>query len=190
MGLIAKKIENSISISMAHFSSERSWRTFKRGLLNHYVLNGLEVALGLFLVTTLVHLVWGVQHAAAASVGVIVTIVVDTPAPKRGKFWRMLPAPLLGAPLFWLVQLLDQHPVLLGFLAVFSTFFGFLWMAWGKRGGPIAIAVVLAMVLGMSITPPEGHVLEVASESTMFFAIGALSYLLYAVAANALLNLR
>ncbi|MFG5775614.1 FUSC family protein [Comamonas sp. J-3] len=175
---------------MAHFSSDRSWRSFKRGLLNHYVLNGLEVALGLFLVTALVHLVWGVQHAAAASVGVIVTIVVDAPAPRRGKFWRMLPAPLLGAPLFWLVQLLHQHPVLLGFLAVFSTFFGFLWMAWGKRGGPIAIAVVLAMVLGMSITPPEGHVLEVASESTMFFAIGALSYLLYAVAANALLNLR
>ena len=175
---------------MAHFSSERSWRTFKRGLLNHYVLNGLEVALGLFLVTTLVHLVWGVQHAAAASVGVIVTIVVDTPAPKRGKFWRMLPAPLLGAPLFWLVQLLDQHPVLLGFLAVFSTFFGFLWMAWGKRGGPIAIAMVLAMVLGMSITPQPGRVLETASESTLFFAIGAACYLVYAVAANAVLNWR
>ena len=39
---------------MAHFSSDRSWRSFKRGLLNHYVLNGLEVALGLFLVTALV----------------------------------------------------------------------------------------------------------------------------------------
>lgn len=175
---------------MAHFSPDRSWRTFKRSLLNHYVLNGLEVALGLFLVTTLVHLVWGVQHAAAASVGVIVTIVVDMPAPKRGKFWRMLPAPLLGAPLFWLVQLLHQHPLLLGFLAVFSTFFGFLWMAWGKRGGPVAIAVVLAMVLAMSITPQPGHVLEVATQSTLFFVIGAAVYLVYAVAANAILNLR
>ena len=86
---------------MAHFSSDRSWRTFKRGLLNHYVLNGLEVALGLFIVTSLVQFFWGTQHAAAASVGVIVTIVVDNPAPRRGTFWRMVPAPLLGAPLFF-----------------------------------------------------------------------------------------
>ncbi|MEG0920357.1 MAG: FUSC family membrane protein [Comamonas sp.] len=176
---------------MAHFSSDKSWRSFKRSLLNHYVLNGLEVALGLFLVTAVVHLIWGTQHAASASVGVIVTIVVDNPAPRRGKFWRMLPAPLLGAPLFFLVQLLHQHQVLLGFVAVFSTFFGFLWMAWGKRGGPIAISVVLAMVLGMSIPQPEdGHLVAAAAESTLFFAIGAAIYLVYAVIANAALNLR
>ena len=176
---------------MPHFSSDKSWRSFKRSLLNHYVLNGLEVAVGLFLVTTLVHLVWGTQHAAAASVGVIVTIVVDSPSPRRGKFWRMLPAPLLGVPLFFLVQLLQDRPVLLGVVAVFSTFFGFLWMAWGKRGGPIAIAVVLAMVLGMSIPPPpDGQELAAALESSMFFAIGAGVYLVYAVAANAALNLR
>ena len=176
---------------MAHFSTDKSWRTFKRGLLNHYVLNGLEVALGLFLVTAIVHLIWGTQHAAAASVGVIVTIVVDNPAPRRGKFWRMLPAPLLGAPLFFLVQLLHQHQILLGFVVVLSTFLGFLWMAWGKRGGPIAIAVVLAMVLGMSIPQPEeGHLLDAALESTLFFCIGAAIYLVYAVIANAALNLR
>ena len=176
---------------MAHFSSDRSWRTFKRGLLNHYVLNGLEVALGLFLVTTLVQLIWGTQHAAAASVGVIVTIVVDNPAPRRGKFWRMLPAPLLGAPLFFLVQLMHQHLVLLGLVAVVSTFLGFLWMAWGKRGAPIAIAVVLAMVLGMSVPKPaEGQLLAAAAESTMFFSIGAGMFLVYAVIANTLLNFR
>ena len=176
---------------MAHFSSDRSWRTFKRGLLNHYVLNGLEVALGLFIVTSLVQFFWGTQHAAAASVGVIVTIVVDNPAPRRGKFWRMVPAPLLGAPLFFLVQLLHQHLVWLGLLAVVSTFLGFLWMAWGKRGGPIAIAVVLAMVLGMSIPKPEsGRLLAEAGESTLFFAVGAALYLVYAVIANAVLNLR
>jgi hypothetical protein len=176
---------------MAHFSSDRSWRTFKRGLLNHYVLNGLEVALGLFLVTTLVQLIWGTQHAAAASVGVIVTIVVDNPAPRRGKFWRMLPAPLLGAPLFFMVQLMHQHLVLLGLVAVLSTFLGFLWMAWGKRGAPIAIAVVLAMVLGMSVPKPaEGQLLAAAAESTMFFSIGAGMFLVYAVIANTLLNFR
>ena len=176
---------------MAHFSTDKSWRTFKRGLLNHYVLNGLEVALGLFLVTAIVHLIWGTQHAAAASVGVIVTIVVDNPAPRRGKFWRMLPAPFLGAPLFFLVQLLHQHQILLGVVVVLSTFLGFLWMAWGKRGGPIAIAVVLAMVLGMSIPQPEeGHLLDAALESTLFFCIGAGIYLVYAVIANAALNLR
>ena len=176
---------------MAIFSTDKSWRSLRRSLLNHYVLNGLEVAVGLFLVASLVQGLWGVHHAAAASVGVIVTIVVDNPAPRRGKFWRMLPAPLIGAPLFFLVQLLHQHQILLGFLAVFSTFFGFLWMAWGKRGGPIAIAVVLAMVLGMSIPMPEqGHLLEAAAESTLFFAIGAGIYLVYAVVANALLNHR
>ncbi len=176
---------------MAHFSSEKSWRTFRRSLLNHHVLNGLEVALGLFLVTVMVHFFWGTQHAAAASVGVIVAIVVDNPAPRRGKLWRMLPAPLLGAPLFFVVQLLHLHPILLGLVAVGSTFLGFLWMAWGKRGGPIAIAVVLAMVLGMSIQPPPpGQLLSSAAESTLFFAIGAGTYLVYAVIANMVLNLR
>ena len=39
----------------------------------------------------------GAFAASAASIGVIVCIPPDQPAPRRGKFWQLLPAPLIVA---------------------------------------------------------------------------------------------
>ncbi len=54
--------------------------------LSHYVANGLSAALGLLLISGSIHLLFGAFAAAAASVGVVVCIPPDQPAPQRGKF--------------------------------------------------------------------------------------------------------
>ena len=66
--------------------------------LSYYVSNGLSAALGLLVISGGVHLLLGTFAAAAASVGVVVCIPPDQPAPQRGKFWQLLPALLLGLP--------------------------------------------------------------------------------------------
>ncbi|GAB2457814.1 FUSC family protein [Comamonas humi] len=176
---------------MPILDTDKRWRSLRRAVLNHYVLNGVEAALGLFLVSSIVHLVWGQAASAAAAVGAIISIVPDAPAPRRGKFWRMLPAPLLGAPVYFAVELLHPNPWALGPAVVAFTFLAFLAMAWGKRGAPIAMSLVFAMVFAMA-TPvlPHESELKAALLSAEFFALGAAIYLPYAVAMNALLNHR
>ena len=122
-----------------------------RVALSHYVLNGISVALGLLVISAAVYGWLGAFAASVAAVGVIVSGPPDVPAPRRGKFWHMLPAPLLGTPLFFTVQYLHHDPLALGLLLVPATFFIFLVMAWGKRGAPVAIALVFAVVFS---SPP------------------------------------
>ncbi|VWX62185.1 Uncharacterized membrane protein YccC [Burkholderiales bacterium 8X] len=161
-------------------------RRAMRVALSHYVTNGISVAVGLMLVSGLVHLWLGAAAAAAAVVGVIVSSPPDQPAPRRGKFWQMLPAPLIGLPFFFAVQWLHASSLELGLLLVPATFLAFLGMAWGKRGIPIAIAVMLAMVFSMA-TPAPTDPLQ-ALERTLYLALGAALYIVYSVLANLALN--
>ena len=168
-------------------------RRLLRVVLSHYVLNGVSVALGLLVISAGVHLWLGAFAASAAAVGVIVSGPPDISAPRRGKFWQMLPAPLLGTPLFFATQYLHHDPLALGLLLVPATFFIFLLMAWGKRGAPVAIALMFAMVFSLaasshSSTDTTGQSLAAALRSTQYFALGALLYLPWAVLANLLLN--
>ncbi|PZQ61052.1 MAG: FUSC family protein, partial [Variovorax paradoxus] len=119
-------------------------------LLSADVACGLSVALGLLLISGGVHLWMGALAGASAATGVIVASPPDRPGPRRGKLRQMLPAPLLGLPLFFAVQMLHHAPWRLGLLLVPATFLAFLAMAWGKRGIPIAIAVMLAMVFSLA----------------------------------------
>ena len=169
-------------------------RRVLRVALSHYVLNGISVALGLLVISAGVHWWLGAFAASAAAVGVIVSGPPDIPAPRRGKLWQMLPAPLLGTPLFFAVQTLHHDPLALGLLLVPATFFIFLVMAWGKRGAPVAISLMFAMVFsiaaraGDSADADAGAGLPTALTSTLYFALGALLYVPWAVLANALLN--
>ena len=166
-------------------------RAVLRVALSHYVTNGLSVALGLLLVSAGVHLWLGGAAASAAAVGVIVAIPPDMAAPRRGKFWHILPAPLLGLPLFLAVQRLHDAPWALGLLLVPATFFAFLAMAWGKRGAPIAISAMFALVFSMAVPVPEGgESWRAALTTTLYFGLGALLYLPYAMLANLALNAR
>ncbi|MDM0030856.1 FUSC family membrane protein [Variovorax sp. J22P271] len=163
-------------------------RAALRVALGHYIANGISVAFGLLLISGGVHLLLGTLAASAASVGVIVTAPPDLPAPRRGKLLQMLPAPLIGLPLFFLVQLLHARPLELGLLLVPATFLAFLAMAWGKRGIPIAIAVMFSMVFSMATPKPDD--MAEAVQRTLYFGLGAGLYVIYAVLANLALNAR
>jgi uncharacterized membrane protein YccC len=154
--------------------------------LSYYVANGLSAALGLLLISGGVHLFLGAFAASAASVGVIVCIPPDQVTSKHRKFWHLLPAALIGLPLFFSVQALHAAPLYLGLLLVPATFIAFLAAAWGKRGLPISVSVMFAMIFSMAV--PEHARDGTALSSSLYFALGAGLYLLYATLTNALLN--
>ncbi|MDL9996985.1 FUSC family membrane protein [Variovorax sp. J22P240] len=172
----------------AHRAAADRSRAAMRVALSQYIANGVSVAFGLLLISGGVHLFLGTLAASAASVGVIVTAPPDLAAPRRGKFFQMLPAPLIGLPLFFCVQLLHAAPLRLGLLLVPATFIAFLAMAWGKRGIPIAIAVMFSMIFSMATPTPTG--MAEAVERTLYFGLGAGLYVIYATLANQLLNAR
>jgi uncharacterized membrane protein YccC len=157
-----------------------------RVLLSYYVCNGVSAALGLLLVSAIAHLLLGATAAGAASIGVIVCIPPDMAAPVKGKFWHVLPAAVVGIPLFFAVQTLRAEPLWLGLLLVPASFVAFLAGAWGKRGLPLAVSMMFAMVFSMALPTHTG--LSAAVGTTLHFALGATLYLLYATAANARLN--
>lgn len=169
-------------------AADQRIRAVLRVALSYYVTNGLAAALGLLLISAGVELFAGAFAASAASVGVIVCIPPDQAAPRRGKFWHLLPAALIGLPLFFAVQALHAAPVYLGLLLLPATFIAFLWGAWGKRGLPITVSAMFAIVFSMAI-PLDANSGTTLS-STLYFALGAGLYLLYGTLANALLNSR
>ncbi len=156
--------------------------------LSHYVTNGLSAALGLLLISGSIHLWLGAFAAAAASVGVVVCIPPDQPAPKRGKFWQLLPAFLIGLPLFWAVQVLHASPILLGLLLVPASFLAFLAGAWGKRGLPITVSIMFAMVFSLAVPDHTNNATNLTT--CLYFTLGSVSYLIWATLANAALNTR
>jgi uncharacterized membrane protein YccC len=163
-------------------------RAALRVALSHYVTVGLSAAIGLLLISTLVHLALGAFAASAASVGVIVVIPPDQAAPQRGKFWQLLPAALIGPPLFLAVQVLHADPWRLGLLLVPAAFVAFLGAAWGKRGLPIAVSIMFAMIFSMALPTLEPG--ETPMAATLYFTLGVGSYLVWATLANSALNAR
>ena len=164
----------------------RPGRGAMRIALSHYVAIGLSAALGLLVISTCVQLLLGDFAAAAASVGVVVCIPPDQPAPRRGKFWQLLPALLLGLPLFFAVQVLHSSPLALGLLLVPASFAAFLAAAWGKRGLPISVSIMFAMVFSMAVPDHENSATNL--RTCLYFSLGGASYLVWATLANALLN--
>src|SRR4051812_49583547 len=108
----------------AHFPD--LYRSGRRIVLSSYVANGIVAALGLLLVTAVVHLFLGAAAAAAATVGAIVVTPADQPAPRRGKFTHFLPEVLIGTPLFLATSVLRQSAPALALLLAGATFFAFL----------------------------------------------------------------
>jgi uncharacterized membrane protein YccC len=179
-----------------------------RVALSYYVTSGLSAALGLFLISGGMRLWAGSFAAAAASIGVIVVIPPDQPSPRRGKFWHMLPSVLVGVPLFFAVHVLHAEPLRFCLLLVPATFLAFLGAAWGRRGIPLSMSAMFAIVFAMAI--PTGVATRVATGiatgaaagpfagagwdgpgallSTAYFALGAAAYLIYATVANTVLN--
>ncbi|MDR2332279.1 MAG: FUSC family protein [Burkholderiaceae bacterium] len=162
-----------------------------RVLLSYYMTNGYAVAVGYLLISAGVGLALGTTAGAAAALGVVVTIPPDMAGPRKGKFRQMIPTPILGVPLFFAVQMLHSSPLELGILIVAGTFVAFLGMAWGKRGAPIAIALMFAIIFSLAV-PPQEEVkrLTAALHVTGYFALGALLYVLYSCIVHRWLNPR
>ncbi|MEO7400198.1 MAG: FUSC family membrane protein [Polaromonas sp.] len=159
-----------------------------RVALSQYVTNGLSVSLGLVLIMLALFEAAGLAAAASAAVGVIITSLPDVPSPRRRKLTQVLPAPLMGTPLFMLVQLTRQDVLLLGGVLVAGTFLAVMLMAWGKRGGPICFSLLFSMLFSMAAPPMDS--LEQVITHTGWFIVGAVLYLLWAVLTTHLLNQR
>ena len=161
---------------------------FTRIALSYYVTSGMTAALGLLLISGSLRLLLGSVAAATASIGVIVVVPTDQPAPRAGKFWQMFPAALVGVPLFFAVRLLHDEPVDLFLLLVPATFVVFLCAAWGRRGIPLSISAMFAVVFAMAV--PAGAQTSGALAGTGYFALGTFAYLAFATLANHVLNRR
>ncbi|HMA07474.1 MAG TPA: FUSC family protein, partial [Ramlibacter sp.] len=166
---------------------DRRIRAALRIALSHQVLNGLSAALGLLLISAGARIFIDPFAASIAAVGAIVCIPPDRAAPRRGRFWQMLPAALFGLPLFLAIQEVRANPIALGLLLVPATFLAFLGGAWGKRGLPIAISIMLAMIFSMAVPEQAGVAMM---DSGLYFALGAGLYLVWSTLSNAVLNAR
>ncbi len=159
-----------------------------RVMLSQYVANGLSVAMGLILILLAVFEIAGLAAASSASVGVLITSLPDVAAPRRRKLMQMLPAPLLGAPLFALVQLVHHDSTQLGLVLTAGSFLSVMLMAWGKRGGPITFALLFSMLFSLAAPPPES--LEQIALHTGWYLVGAVLYLSWGVLTTDALNQR
>ena len=165
---------------------ERCPRAALRIALSYYVTSGLSVGFGMLLIAGGVLWFLGTFAAAAALVGIAVVIPPDQPAPRRGKFRQLLPAVLIGLPLFFGIQVLHASPLYQALLLIPATFGAFLAAAWGKRGVPLSISIMFSMIFSMAVPAQAG--LEAALSASVYFLLGAGSYLVYATLANAVLN--
>ena len=154
--------------------------------LSSYVTTGMSAGFGLLLIASFAYFLLGPFAALVATVGAIVCIPPDQASPRRNKFFNLLPAAVIGLPLFACVQVLHDQPLYLGLLLIPATFLAFLAGAWGKRGAPIVISIMFAMIFSMAV-PSQLNGVSVLT-TCLYFALGAATYLLYATASNALLN--
>ncbi|MFC5500290.1 FUSC family protein [Caenimonas terrae] len=164
------------------------FRSALRIAMSSYVTSGVVTATGLLLISTLVHLLLGPEAAAAATVGVIIVTPPDQPGPRRGKFTHFLPAVLIGTPLFYATTLMRGSTLGLMALLVSATFVAFLGAAWGKRGLPVSVSVMFAMIFALAAPPPAGP--DQALQATLAFGLGGMLYACWGTLANSLLNRR
>ena len=155
-----------------------------RVVLSSYVTNGLVTALGIPFASLIVGAFFGPLAAATAGVGVIVVTPPDFVSPKRGKLAQLLLAAVPAVPLFFAVQSVRADEAALSLLLVCGTCIAFLGAAWGKRGIPISISLMFAMIFALAV--PEAS----TRDSTLHFALGAGIYLVYSLVMNAALNRR
>ena len=159
-----------------------------RVVVSPYMLSGISAAVGLLVVAETARLFLGPFAAATATIGVIACVPPDQPSPRRRKFRQLLPAAFICVPLFFAVRWVADDPVWLGLLIVPASFVAFLGAAWGKRGIPLSVSAMLAMIFAMAV--PEHEAGVTALTTTSYFAFGLGAYMLFATASNALLNPR
>lgn len=178
--------DSSMPDNDPHLPATPRYRALMRGVLGAHALNGAAAVIGLFLVALVASRLWGTEPAIGAGVGAVIALLPHEVRARRGTFAHLVIAPLVGIPLYLMVQLLRPEPLALGLFLVPGTFLAFLSTAWGRRGMPVSAAVMFAMLMALApapaIDPAE------ALQRTAWCAFGAGLYVLYGTMSNALLN--
>ncbi len=111
------------------------------------LINGLSIGAGLVLLCGGVAAIAGVPAALMASSGAAAASVADTVCTPQDKRHQMLPAVLGCLLVSVLVAFTHAQPWALSAVSLLVIFCSLGWLAWGKRGGPLAFANVLALVI-------------------------------------------
>ncbi len=115
-----------------------------------HLVNGLSVGVGLACITTLVALATDMGTALIASSGAAVVSIADTITPTQAKTRPMVMAALGSLLVAVIVAFCHGQRLAMGLAVMGITFSAILWTAWGKRGGPLTFAMILAMVFQMA----------------------------------------
>ncbi|HEX8740965.1 MAG TPA: FUSC family membrane protein [Casimicrobiaceae bacterium] len=144
-----------------------------------YLVNGVEVALGVMLVNVLASLAGGSHAALFAATGAVCASLADVPN-TAARIWRRVAiAATLSCFASVVVQLSSPWPSAQGIAIALIGGGGFMTLAYGPRAAAIAFAPVLAIVFAMAVPVPERTVAFAFGWNVM----GSAVYLLWAVLA-------
>lgn len=143
-----------------------------------YVVNGIEVAVGVGLIHATVAALAGPQAGLLASTGAICASLADLPTTVSRAWQRVAFAATLACLASAIVTALISHPPALGLAIGAITFVSLLTLGWGPRAGPISFAPILAIVFAVAAPAPS------SAEALAWNGTGALAYLAWAVLAT------
>lgn len=120
-----------------------------------YLVNGVEVALGVTLVDVLALLAGGSHAALFAATGAVCASLADVPN-TAARIWRRVAiAATLACLASVVVQLLSPWPSAQGIAIALIGGGAFMMLGYGPRAAAIAFAPVLAIVFAMAVPVPE-----------------------------------
>ncbi|MGH8801153.1 MAG: FUSC family membrane protein, partial [Casimicrobiaceae bacterium] len=120
-----------------------------------YLVNGVEVALGVTLVYTLAKLAGGSHAALFASTGAVCASLADVPN-TAARIWRRVAIAATFASLASaIVEVLSPWPAAQGVAIALIACGTYMMLAFGPRAGAIAFAPILAIVFAMAVPVPE-----------------------------------
>ncbi len=150
-------------------------------------LSGIAVALGIGAVHLLFSVLAGGLAAQLATSGAVLASLADLPNPVHRVWRRVSAAALLGCASALAVMLLRPLPLALGAGIAAIAFVATMTLAWGPRAGPVSFAPILALLFTMALpVSAPGSAATLAGWNLL----GALAYLAWSLAANALLQRR
>jgi uncharacterized membrane protein YccC len=147
-------------------------------LFRLHIENGITVALGMAVVGVGFLYGFGLSVTVLAYTGAVCASVVDQPARLSIKPPLFAGTVLSTSVISLLAGLVQSTPAALGALIVFVSFATALISVYGRRALGLGVAVVLALVLGISGQAQDWHM---ALARSLIFAEGGLAYALFAL---------
>ncbi len=158
-------------------------RTF---LYSHYIYRGIRSATGVIGTTLIAMQFMDLPSAMVVSVGALCTSLMDLPSPLSHKFNEMLASALLCTAVTAAVALASPFPRVLPLVLVLVTFLAGMMTVYGNKTMPLQFSMLFVMTL----TVNEDFVVTKALTHAALFGIGALGYLVYAMAVSWIMERR